>query len=291
MPLSSSRSRPARVLAAISSGAEACTVLGAAGRLVRALGAVLTVARTEPPDEEAAPGARPTPVQLSVELRDAIDRSGLAERVSAAIVLRGDPRREIVRHARQEQLDLVVVGGRCDRSAERLAPSCVAGWVLRYAHCSVLCADWRRPLGARAENVLAATDLGPSRAAVELAALLASRLDATLTMVHVAPREVYGRSRLDALRDAAEIDAELETLRRGLRNGYDLPRGPKDRIRSRRVESHDPATGILSAANDARADLIVCGAGARPDAPSQIGRTCDALLTRASCSVLIARDG
>jgi nucleotide-binding universal stress UspA family protein len=114
------------------------------------------------------------------------------------LLLRGDPAHEIVKTARDWNVDLIVMSTHGHGAFYRLLLGSVTAKVLHESHCSV----WT---GAHLEEdpparefsirrVLCSVDLSAhNRHTASLAAELASALDATLTLVHItAGVEIWG---------------------------------------------------------------------------------------------------
>jgi nucleotide-binding universal stress UspA family protein len=283
-----------RILAAVALPGGAVEVLRTGVRIANSFGAELAVAHV---DVVESPAAIADPLgrraRLAASLRDAIDAARCGDRVSQAIVLAGSAAGAVTSYAEREGFDLVIVGGDKEREAERLRPGATARTIIRAAHCPVLCVDVRRP-ATRIRSVVYAADLREgSEPPAAAAALFAARLGASLTVVHVTgflSGSVYGLTRAEAHARTAEREAMLETLRRQLADAVLAHGGNPRDVLARRVEGTDPAAGILRAAADARADLVVCGLCWRARfEPQRIGGLCEAILDRATASVLVGR--
>jgi nucleotide-binding universal stress UspA family protein len=283
-----------RILAAVDLSQTAGVVLRTTLRFSRSFAAEVAVLHVDPLEEGSTPadihGRR---AHLASELRSLLDSLDGGEHVTQAMLLEGKPGAQVVDYAEREDFDLIVIGGDSN-AAERLLPGSTAVDVLRRAHCPVLCVDVRHPLEGRVRSVIYAADLRPpSVRSAALSAELAARLSATLTLVHVSgclSGAEYGLSRSEALLRAAEADAALDELRRHLAERVRDCGGNARNVLARRVEDKDLAHGVLRAANDARADLIVCGAcELLRHEHRRLGWVCEGILRRATCSVLVAR--
>jgi nucleotide-binding universal stress UspA family protein len=138
--------------------------------------------------------------------------------------------------------------------------------IVHRASCSVLLAR-PKPLTA---GVLAATDgLARSRSAVTAATLVANRLGAPLTVLHVRELDDHERRR--------ELAAELTNTRALL--GHDL----------RYVTEEGGAVSrIVAAARDASMGLVVSGSAGKRGVAA-LGSTSERVAHQAPCSVLIVR--
>ena len=113
------------------------------------------------------------------------------------VLLRGDPAHEIVKTARERNVDLIVISTRGHGAFYRLLLGSVTAKVLHESHCPVWTGghpDEAPPGEFSIRHVLCSVDLsGRSRHTASLAAELAVAADATLTLVHVTDSvEVYG---------------------------------------------------------------------------------------------------
>jgi len=118
-----------------------------------------------------------------------------------------------------------------------------------------------------------------ARRGVELACRLAQEQRAELLLVYVieVPRTLpLGTSLPQADKEA---EAALTTAREVVVL-HNLP------VNTHVQRAREAGEGIISAARDRRADLIVMGIGSRAQASHLWGRTADALLHRAPCEVI-----
>jgi nucleotide-binding universal stress UspA family protein len=162
--------------------------------------------------------------------------------------------------------DLLVIGVRPHSRVRGVLSADVSTAMVHRAACSVLLA---RPTPLTA-GVLAATDgLSRSRSALTAATLVANRLDAPLTVLHVRKLDERSRSR--------ELAAELTNARALL--GRDLHFVTDD--------GGTPAR-ILAAARDASVGLVVTGSAGKRGVAA-LGSTSERVAHQAPCSVLIVR--
>jgi nucleotide-binding universal stress UspA family protein len=113
------------------------------------------------------------------------------------LLLRGDPAQEIVRTARERNVDLIAMSTRGHGAFYRFLLGSVTAKVLHESHCPVWTGAHLEEEPAREfsiRHVLCSVDLSPhSRHTVSLAAQMAAAVDATLTLVHITISvEIYG---------------------------------------------------------------------------------------------------
>ena len=113
------------------------------------------------------------------------------------LLLRGDPAHEIVKTARDRNVDLVVMSTRGEGALYRFLLGSVTAKVLHESHCPVWTGTHLEETRAREfsiRNVLCSVDLSPhSRHTVSLAAEMAAAVEATLTLVHITTGvDIYG---------------------------------------------------------------------------------------------------
>ena len=162
--------------------------------------------------------------------------------------------------------DLLVIGVQPHSRVRGVLAADVSTAMVHRAACSVLLAR-PKPLAA---GVLAATDgLPRSRSALTAATLVANRLDAPMTVLHVRERDDRERSR--------ELAAELTNARALL--GRELCYVTDD---------GGTAARILAAATDASVGLVVTGSAGRRGLAA-LGSTSERVAHQAPCSVLIVR--
>jgi nucleotide-binding universal stress UspA family protein len=211
-----------------------------------------------------------------------------------AVVLRGRPATAIVDRALAMHADLVVVGSRGHGTIESMLLGSVSAEVVDHAPSPVLVAR-----GSRIDRVVLGWD-GSSCAAraVELLRTWPIFRGSHVRVVSVADVQIpwwsgfpetgtpqlmpnyvdaanASRKQHDVL--AREMTAQLQ------RSGLPAEADQRD---------GDPASEILSAANDSKADLIVVGSHGRTGLKRLVlGSVARNVLQHATCSVLIVRDG
>lgn len=294
----------ARVLVATDLSPASDEALVEADRFVRALGGSLLVLHVMPFSTQTNV-LFPQNVEREslgiVQLQERIS-SALSERVAEKtgrsgedVTLRiesGPVDATIVRVAEEVGAGLVVVGSHGAEGFGRRVLGSVADRVVRHAHCPVLVARWQAAKG----KILAATDLSdPSYPAVEVAAQLASRSGAEVTVVHVVEGPDEGTSgrrwtgdepwpapspQADARLDEATVNAlSVFVARSGA--GADL-----------RVVSGTPAAAIVQMAEELPAELVVVGCHGRTGLKRLLlGSVAETVIRAAPCSVLAVRVG
>lgn len=130
----------------------------------------------------------------------------------------------------------------------------------------------------------------PSRAAMELAAELAKRFEAELTLVHVVvPPPAAASDVLVSSRGLAEIAAEENEQALG-RWRADAERRAGRPARSR-VLIGDPVAEIVRHAGEERCDLLVVGTHGRKGIPRLVlGSVAERVARQSPCPVLLVRD-
>jgi len=134
----------------------------------------------------------------------------------------------------------------------------------------------RPPFGVQQRRILCANDFSRhSDRAVNAAAVLANRLGAQLTLLHVAPTHRAGSS----------VAAAHERLRAHLKGaGLSL-----DSIPVLAIREGDVAKAIAQVAKEGAADLIVLGTQSKRALAPVLGTTAERVIARANCPVLIVR--
>ncbi len=150
------------------------------------------------------------------------------------------------------------------------------------------------------QKILVATDLSKcARRALEYATDLAARTGATFFLLYVEDsrpdKEAWSdnksaRAEMGALeRQEAALKGLFEAVAAEVSKTSGLPALPRDRFFVR-VATGDPATEILSAAEDAHADLVVMGTHGRTTIKDFfVGSTTERVVERATCSVLTVK--
>jgi nucleotide-binding universal stress UspA family protein len=216
------------------------------------------------------------------------DRIGLE--VSELIIVRGDAHEEIVRAAKNTGASYVVLGSHNRTGIARMVLGSVAERVSRHAPCSVLVA---RPV-QKPGLVVAATDLSdPSLPAIAAGAAAAERRGARLVVLSVLewgsamPMPALGMfGTLPAIpppevqqqvRDALASAVEQAMARLNVKGEVVIADG-------------SPASGIVQAAGELGAELVVVGTQGRTGlARLALGSVAEQVIRTASSSVLTVR--
>jgi nucleotide-binding universal stress UspA family protein len=143
-----------------------------------------------------------------------------------------------------------------------------------------------KTIGLRLENIVLATDFGPAaEAATEYASSLAKHFSSKLTLVNVLDLSVATRS------EAAMVGWPLEQMRE--ENAENMTRALNElvresiNVRAKRLESHSPATAIVSFTEKADADLLVMGTTSRHGLNKFIVGSCaEGVIHHAKCPVI-----
>jgi nucleotide-binding universal stress UspA family protein len=199
----------------------------------------------------------------------------------------GDVSAEILKTAAECGSDLIVMGTHGRTGVRWLLAGSVAVAVLRKAHCPVL-ALRSLPAARAAEDIrviLHPTDFSESsEGAVRVARSLARDLGARLVLLHVAPLEILMEGAPAVQTDSRFYLHELDHVRKRL-DGPDL----KYPVEIRFSQSA-PADGILQAADEIGADLIVMGTHGRTGLLRALtGSVAETVMPRADCPVMIVK--
>jgi nucleotide-binding universal stress UspA family protein len=200
----------------------------------------------------------------------------------------GEPAEEILRAAAEVGADLIVMGTHGRGGLRRLLAGSVAEAVLRRAACPVLAlhAPNDQPATARPiEVILHPTDFSEQgESAMGVARALARDCGARLVLLHVAASEILLEGMVVSATESAINRKALDEIRDRL-DGPDL-KFPVQAI----VKEGDAIAGILRAADEERADLIVMGTHGRTGLERLLmGSVAEGVLRRASCPVLIVK--
>jgi len=202
-------------------------------------------------------------------------------------IAEGNTAAEIVRHAAEHDVDLVVMGTHGRSGFDRLALGSVAEKVLRKATCPVLTVPpgaARTATDVSVQRILCPTDFSPSSEyAMDFALSLADRADAAVTALHVVETV---ETRPELSRDMSELqrrrcDTELRFLEeinaaraggKGIANAVTLGR---------------PYLEILRMAEERASDVIVMGVRGRGSVDMALfGSTTNHVVRRAACPVV-----
>ena len=174
------------------------------------------------------------------------------------IVVKGDPAREILRVAREEHIDLIVMPTHGYGAFEKFMLGSVTAKVLHQSTCPVWTGAHVKdvPAGQFAiRNVLCAVDFGPaSSKAIRWAHEAATEFAAKLTLAHVTPAmEIYGPGGYHVLGD---MKKELVNSAKAQMTQIQQKMGIHTEVF---VGSGDVAKVMGQAAKETKADLIVAG--------------------------------
>ena len=175
------------------------------------------------------------------------------------IVVKGNPAREILRIAREENIDLIVMPTHGYGAFEKFMLGSVTAKVLHRSTCPVWTGAHVKdaPVGQFAiRNVLCAVDFGPLNSkAIRWAHEAATEFGANLTLAHVMPSmEIYGPGGFHVLGDMKnELVNSAKAQLAQIQQEMDVHAGMF-------IGSGDVAKVMGQAATETKADLIVVGA-------------------------------
>jgi nucleotide-binding universal stress UspA family protein len=174
------------------------------------------------------------------------------------LLLRGDPAQEIVKAARDRNVDLIVMSTRGHGEFYRFLLGSVAAKVLHESYCPVWTGAHLEEAPAREfsiRHVLCSVDLSPrSRHTVSLAAKMAAAVDATLTLVHITVGvEIYGPGgfHIDPVWKAAIVGFATEEIAK-----IQQDVGTKGEVI---IDSGNVPELLNQAAKQTKADVLVIG--------------------------------
>ncbi len=175
------------------------------------------------------------------------------------IVVKGDPAREILRIARDENVDLIVMPTHGYGGFEKFMLGSVTAKVLHQSTCPVWTGAHVKdvPAGQFAiRNVLCAVDFGPlSTKAIRWAHEAATEFGAKLTLAHVTPSmEIYGPGGYHVL---AQMENELVNSAKSQMAQIQQEMGIQAGVF---IGSGNVAKVMGQAAKETKADLVVVGA-------------------------------
>jgi nucleotide-binding universal stress UspA family protein len=214
----------------------------------------------------------------------ALQRERLAQvrDVRLGVLRHGSAALAICDTAKEQQVDLVVVGTEGRTGMSRLVLGSVAEQVVRHAPCPVLCVRGDALATRFPAHVLVCTDFSPSaEAAVDLAADVAQTFRSMVTVAHV-----YDPSRWRATGDdGAAFERDL---------GDAVARIHSERfshgVQTAVIRDHSVAEALVGHARKCGADLIVVSTHGRTGLSRLIiGSVAERVTRHAPCSVLIAR--
>jgi nucleotide-binding universal stress UspA family protein len=195
----------------------------------------------------------------------------------------GTAHTEILRFAKEQQTDLIVMGTHGRRGVAHAVMGSVAETVVRAAPCPVLTVR-KPPRGYVAPNILVPTDFGvASDSALSYGRTLAHTLGGRLHLLHV--MENYFMRPIVADPHALEAAAQRQLHER-------LTPGDRDTLGATatlEVSDH-PAAAIVEYANAADIDFIVMGTHGRQSMERLLtGSVAEHVVRTASCPVLTVR--
>jgi nucleotide-binding universal stress UspA family protein len=277
------------VLFATDFSAVSGTALLFAESIARRYGSKLTVAHAiSPLETRMVPPEGWGACQQALDEAASLQMKYLDQRLHALphkVVLRhglvGDMISELIVTA---EADLLVMGTHGRSGLGRLLMGSVAEGVFRQALCPVLTigpkVSAQAPHEAEFKEIVFATNFNPDSPAASYALSLAQEFQARLTLVHVAPQDakpgVDSERILEELGSLVPADAEM-----WCRPDYMVKFGV-------------PAAGILEAAAERHADLIVLGVrsavGHVGAATHAVAATAHSVVSGAACPVLTVRE-
>ncbi len=280
--------------------------LSCAGALARWYGASLTAVHVypffPPPPSEIPIDPRGVPLQadlrvrLIAELRRFLEPARRAGLPAEAVLLEGDPVKEIIHHARDGNADLIVLGTHGRSGFERLMLGSVAERVLRLAPCPVLTVP--RQTGGQAaheaavfKHILCPVDFSePSLRALEYAFSLARESNAGVTLLHSTEALAEQGTPESLTFNVPEFRRELERQAKERLMAL-IPAGAGDWCRPSAVVTSGKAwREIITMATERQADLIVMGVLGRGAIDLMLfGSTTQHVVRQSTCPVLTVR--
>ncbi|MGE3511751.1 MAG: universal stress protein [Vicinamibacterales bacterium] len=215
----------------------------------------------------------------------------------------GQPVAHILRRAREDRADLLVLGTHGTSGFEHLVLGSVTEKVLRKASCPVLTVPPRAASAAAVpfRHILCAVDFSEcSLAALDAALSFAQEADAELTLLHVldwpiheAPVPAVAAPEAGVPGPVFDLTGYRQMLEKDAANRLTtlVPAGARDWCTPRtRVVHGTPHVAILQAAADDGADLVVLGVRGRTALDLMLfGSTTNQVVRRATCPVLTIR--
>jgi nucleotide-binding universal stress UspA family protein len=244
---------------------------------------VLTVA---PPHEEA---------EAQAALTAALAALSHCTTAITTTVRRGHPAEMILSFAEANPTDLIVVGWRGRSAITRFFLGSVAERVALHAPCPVLLA---RPLRGSLRRILVGVDGSdhsvravewlqgfplPEECEVKLLMVLPFLEDVIRARMLIPPHHTdYAQAQVDAERQEQEAKEQLDRLAQSL--------GTSRLQATGEIRRGEPALGLIEAAEEWRADLVVVGSqGLSAVERFVMGSVSENVLRHAPCSVLVVR--
>ena len=194
--------------------------------------------------------------------------------VDARVIEYEDPAETVIRVAKDEEYDLIVMGNRGETEVEVFSLGSMAEKVFRHAECPVLIVKQKTKLS----KILVAVDGSESaEKALEYAVQLAKKHKAKVTLLNVGETKLFGFKPEVAREVGEHILSDAATKVKGLKLNTQLEFG-------------NPAETLIEVAEKGNYDLIVVGSrGLSSVKRFFLGSVSDDISHHAKCSVLIVR--
>jgi nucleotide-binding universal stress UspA family protein len=208
-----------------------------------------------------------------------------------AMVVEGSITAEIVRVARELDVDLLVMGTHGRSGFDRLLLGSTTEKMLRKAPCPLLTVPARESGAAPGPllyaRILCAVDFSPSSLrALAFAESFAKEADAALTVLHVVEPAHSFEAMALSTPGASPFDPEMRvTAKRRLQEAISAEARTYSHVREA-VTDGIPYKEILRVANEVRSELIVMGAHGGHIGLMAFGSTTNHVVRQASCAVL-----
>jgi len=194
--------------------------------------------------------------------------------VDARVIEYEDPAETVIRVAKDEEYDLIVMGNRGETEVEVFSLGSMAEKVFRHAECPVLIVKQKTKLS----KILVAVDGSESaEKALEYAVQLAKKHKAKVTLLNVGESKLFGFKPEVAREVGEHILSDAAAKVKGLKLNTQLEFG-------------NPAETIIEVAEKGNYDFIVVGSrGLSSVKRFFLGSVSDDISHHAKCSVLIVR--
>ena len=194
--------------------------------------------------------------------------------VDSRVVEYEDPAETVLRVAKDEEYDLVVIGNRGETEVEVFSLGSIAEKVSRHAECPVLIVKQKTKLS----KILVAVDGSEiAEKALEYAVQLAKKHKAKVTLLNVGESKIFGLKPEVARKIGESVLSDAAAKAKGLKLNT-------------RLEFGNAAETIIEIAEKENYDLIVVGSrGLSSVKRFFLGSVSDDVSHHAKCSVLIAR--
>lgn len=194
--------------------------------------------------------------------------------VDARVIEYEDPAETVIRVAKDEEYDLIVMGNRGETEVEVFSLGSMAEKVFRHAECPVLIVKQKTKLS----KILVAIDGSESaEKALEYAVQLAKKHKAKVTLLNVGETKLFGFKPEVAREVGEHILSDAAAKVKGLKLNTQLEFG-------------NPAETLIEVAEKGNYDLIVVGSrGLSSVKRFFLGSVSDDISHHAKCSVLIVR--